>query len=353
MAKLGYLAAFVVSGAGFAGSLRGGAGVLAGVVLSFVVVPVADALMGLDAASPSPEETRRLQRSFFLRALPLAWIPAQLLILGWGLWRVHAGLLDAPEAAGLAFSLGVTTGGIGITVAHELGHKPGGVERAGGLLLLATVGYMHFSIEHVQGHHVRVATPEDPATARRGESYWRFWVRTVPAQWRSAWRLEARRLERAGRGVWSARNRMLWFTAVPVALLGAVGAGWGAGAAAVWAGQAVVAFSLLEAVNYIEHYGLERREIAPGRYEPVTHLHSWNSSFRLTNWLLFMLQRHSDHHAHAARRYQVLRHFDDSPQLPAGYATMVLVAMVPPLWRRVMDPRLEAFRAARASAVPA
>jgi alkane 1-monooxygenase len=118
----------------------------------------------------------------------------------------------------------------------------------------------------------------------------------------------------------------------------------------VFVAQSVVAFSLLEAVNYIEHYGLVRRELAPGKYEPVTHLHSWNSSHRVTNWLLFHLQRHSDHHAHAARRYVALRHFDDSPQLPAGYASMVLLALVPPLWRRVMDPRVPGRGSARGTA---
>jgi alkane 1-monooxygenase len=338
MKRLGYLVVFLIPLAGFLGGRQGGVGVLSGVALAFVVIPVLDALLGLDPSNPSEDEARRLQQSPYLRALPFAWIPVQLALLGWALGFV--GHLSTWEVVGLTLSLGVTTGGIGITVAHELGHKPGRAERAGALVLLASVSYLHFFIEHNRGHHLRVATPADPATSRLGESFWRFLGRTVPAQWRSAWGIERELLARRGLGPASWRNRMLWFAVTPVAITAALGATLGGRAAAVFVAQSVIAFSLLEAVNYIEHYGLVRRELSAGKYEPVTHLHSWNSSHRLTNWVLFHLQRHSDHHAHAARRYPALRHFDDSPQLPAGYASMVLLALVPPLWRRVMDPRV-------------
>jgi len=354
MRRLGYLVAFLVPAVGFAGGRRGGAGVLAGVLLAFVVIPVLDVLLGVDDRNPSPAEAAALQRSRFLRALPFVWIPVQLALMGWTFWQAGHAQLSALEIIGLTASLGVTTGGIGITVAHELGHKPGRAERAGATVLLAVVGYLHFLIEHNRGHHLRVATPDDPATARLGESYWVFWRRTVPAQWRSAWRLEVARLTRGGRSPASPHNRMLWYALAPPVLTVAVGLALGPVAAAVFVAQAVIAFSLLEAVNYVEHYGLLRRELAPGSYEPVTPLHSWNASHRLTNWLLFHLQRHSDHHAYPARRYPVLRHFDESPQLPYGYATMVLIALVPPLWRRVMHRRLQAWRSVQpAAAAPA
>jgi alkane 1-monooxygenase len=205
------------------------------------------------------------------------------------------------------------------------------------------VFYGHFYVEHNRGHHVRVATPEDPASSRLGESFYAFWPRTVVGSVRSAWRLESTRLRRRHRRTWGMGNDVLSAWAMTVVLWAAMIAWLGVGVLPYLLLQAFVGFTLLEAVNYLEHYGLLRQRVGfPGRerYERVEARHSWNSNHVTTNVLLYHLQRHSDHHANPTRRYQSLRDFPDAPVLPAGYAGMILLALVPPLWRRVMDPRL-------------
>jgi alkane 1-monooxygenase len=245
---------------------------------------------------------------------------------------------------GLLLSLGVITGGVGITVAHELGHKRSRLDQMLARVLLISVGYLHFLVEHNRGHHARVATRDDPASARFGETFYRFYPRTVVGSWRSAWDLEAERLHRLGLGFWHPRNQMLWAILGPLLLAAGCFLVAGSLGLILFVGQAIVAFSLLELVNYIEHYGLERRPRGDGFYEKVDIHHSWNASESLTNYLLFNLQRHSHHHAHSITPYQALRHFDESPQLPTGYAGMILLALIPPLWKWVMDPRTRHYR---------
>jgi alkane 1-monooxygenase len=230
-------------------------------------------------------------------------------------------------------------------VAHELVHRSGKFERALAEVLMMQVSYTHFCIEHVLGHHANVATPRDPATARAGESFYAFLPRTVFGGVASAWCIEAVRMKRGGRPVFSLGNRMLRYAAELILLYGVAALLFGAGGVLFLAAQSIVAFTMLEVVNYLEHYGLQRREVRPGRFEPTRPYHSWNSSHRVTNWFLFNLGRHSDHHAAAGRRFHTLRHFEEAPQLPIGYAAIFVLALVPPLWRRVMDPRLADWRA--------
>ncbi|MCE5232236.1 MAG: alkane 1-monooxygenase [Mizugakiibacter sp.] len=244
---------------------------------------------------------------------------------------------------GWLLSCGVLGGILAINVAHELIHKPGRLEPFLGGVLLASVGYVGFKIEHVRGHHVHVATPADASSAPLGRSLYAFLPRALLRNAVAAWRLEAARLRARGQAVVSPHNELLRWNALWLAMLAAYALGFGVAGALFFLASGLVAAASLEVINYVEHYGLRRRETAPGRYERVDHRHSWNSSARLTNWLLFHLQRHSDHHAHARRRYQVLRHHDESPQLPAGYAAMFLLALLPPLWRRVMDRRVRAY----------
>jgi alkane 1-monooxygenase len=198
--------------------------------------------------------------------------------------------------------------------------------------------YGHTRVEHNRGHHKKVATPEDPVSARFGESFWAFLPRTLIGTLRSAWHLEARRLSRRGRPAWSLRNEVVQAHIGSVLLLGGVWAVLGPWALLFMIVQAALAIGLLELVNYVEHYGLLRRKGPDGVYERCQPEHSWNSSRRVSNLLLFHLQRHSDHHAHPARPYQVLRHVDSSPQLPTGYAGMVMLACVPAWWFAVMNP---------------
>jgi alkane 1-monooxygenase len=325
----------------------GGLGYFLPVGVVFGLIPLLDCVLGTYPHNPTAEETEQLLKSRAFRWVSWSYVPVLLGLTLWGAWLVSGGNLTALETLGLTVSVGVASGGIGITLAHELIHKTDRWERLLGQLLLLNAGYMHFYIEHLRGHHRHVSTPQDPASARWGESFYRFYPRTVLGSWRSAWAIEAARLHKRNVPLLHWRNQMLWFALLPLAVMGLLGSLWGPRAALFFGVQAIVAFSLLEAVNYVEHYGLARREVAPGRYEPTTIHHSWNANHLLTNCFLFMLQRHSDHHAHQSRRYPVLRQFDESPQLPTGYAGMILLALVPPLWRRVMHPRLAAWRLAR------
>jgi alkane 1-monooxygenase len=229
--------------------------------------------------------------------------------------------------------------GIGINTAHELGHKRASLEKWLSKVALAQTGYGHFFIEHNRGHHVRVATPEDPASSRLGESFWAFLPRTVVGSVRSSWGLERERLGRSNISPWNWRNDILQAWAMTVVLFAALTAIFGLVVLPYLLIQAL-GFILLEVVNYLEHYGLLRQRREDGRYERCLPEHSWNSNNVASNVLLYHLQRHSDHHANPTRRYQALRHVDEAPQLPTGYAGMILLALVPPLWRRVMDPRL-------------
>ena len=314
-------------------------------LLVLVALPLADLAVGRDSRNPTPVQIAAWQRDRWLH-LPLrAWVPVQMLLIAWGAWQFSSADLGMAQALGLLLSIGLVSGGQGITIAHELGHRRSRADRALAQALLITVGYGHFHIEHNRGHHARVATQDDPATARRGESFYRFWCRALPGGWRSAWALECVRLARQGLPRWCAHNMMLWYAALPLAMAAAFGLAFGALGVLFFAGQALIAVSLLEAVNYVEHYGLQRRRGSDGRLEPVTHHHSWNAAERVSNAWLFNLQRHADHHAHPALPYAALRHHDDSPQLPTGYAGMLWLALMPPLWFACMDRRIDALDA--------
>lgn len=318
---------------------EGGWWTYAPLLVVFAAIPLLDAIGGVsDESRVSPD----LDRNIWFKAVTWAWVPVQLGLLIWVLAVAATGRLTPFELAGAALSVGATTGTIGITFAHELVHRRQPFERALGEILLASVSYTHFAIEHVHGHHRHVATPHDPATARLGESFYRFLPRTVVGSVTSAWRLECERLTRRAHGVWSPANRMLRYGATQAALYPSVWWIFGGAGLAAFAGQAVTAFMLLEVINYIEHYGLMRKEIAPGEYERIGPQHSWDSAYRLSNWMLINLARHSDHHLTAAKRYQSLELPAHAPQLPAGYGAMFLLALVPPLWFRVMDPRVDA-----------
>lgn len=345
---LPYGLVFVPVALAAAGLALGGPWTWGTVAFVFGFVPLVDLVLGRNERNPEPAEYEAPLAHWGFRLVSWAVVPALLGLTVAAAWTVTHRALAPWELLGVVLSTGVAAGGLGITVAHELIHKAGAFERFLGQALLLNACYMHFYVEHLIGHHGRVATPEDPASARLGESFYAFWPRTVVGSFRSAWGIEAQRLARAGRAAWGPRNRMLWYVALPLAVALALGAAWGPAAGLFFLAQGVVAFSLLEVVNYLEHYGLERAPLASGRYERVAEHHSWSCANRLTNWFLFQLQRHADHHMHAMRRYEALRHLPGAPELPTGYAGMIWLALVPPLWRRVMDPRVAAVRAAMA-----
>lgn len=313
----------------------------AGPILTFGIIPVIDRTIGSDAGSPPGSALSWLQHDRYYRWVTYLYIPVQYLslVLACWLWSNGSIAMDLVDKLGLMFTIG-GIGGVAINAAHELGHKRERSERWLSKVALAQAGYGHFYVEHNRGHHARVATPEDPASARMGESLYTFVPRSVCGGIRSAWKLECRRLAASRRSWWSPRNDVLNAWSMTVVLFTALVACFGLVVLPWLIGQAVIGFCLLETVNYIEHYGLRRRRQHGERYEPVSPSHSWNSSTVIANLFLFQLQRHSDHHAHPLRRYQALCHADDAPQLPAGYLTMVVLAMFPPLWHRVMDPRV-------------
>ncbi|MCW2808712.1 MAG: alkane 1-monooxygenase, partial [Marmoricola sp.] len=284
-----------------------------------------------------------LEQDRYYRWVTYLFLPIQFAAWFTGFWLItrHGGL-GIVDSMGVAVTLAMLNG-IAINTAHELGHKREENERWLSKIALASSGYGHFYVEHNRGHHVRVATPEDPASSRFGESFYQFWPRTVGGSLRSAWRLEKKRYARKGKHPWRIGNDVLNAWLMSAVLWGAMVAVLGLEILPYLVVQAVVGFSLLEVVNYMEHYGMLRQKVGVGerqRYERVDPSHSWNSNNIATNVLLYHLQRHSDHHANPTRRYQALRDFEESPVLPTGYAGMIVLAIIPAVWRRVMDPRV-------------
>ncbi len=310
-----------------------------GPILVFGIFSLLDVLVGKDAENPPDSIIKWLEQDRYYRWCTYAFIPIQYAGLVFACWLWAYGDLATADKIGLAFTMAMVSG-IAINTAHELGHKRASLERWLSKVALAQSGYGHFFIEHNRGHHVRVATPEDPASARLGESFWAFLPRTVWGSLSSSWHLEVERLRRTGSGPWTYKNDILNAWAMTVVLYAVLIAVFGWVVLPYLVIQSVVGASLLEVVNYLEHYGLLRQRREDGRYERTRPEHSWNSNNVASNVLLYHLQRHSDHHANPTRRYQALRHMDEAPQLPTGYAGMIVLALVPPVWRRVMDRRL-------------
>lgn len=323
-----------------------------GPVIVLVVVPLLDLVAGLDRANPPEDVIEALEEDRYYRWITYAFLPVQYVGFVASMYAIARGLPFGPgdgelstlSKVALACTLG-TAGGIGINTAHELGHKREAHERWLSKIALAQVAYGHFYIEHNRGHHVRVATPEDPASSRMGETFYEFWPRTVLGSVRSAWHLERKRYARRDQHPFRPGNDVLNAWAMTAVLWGGLVAWLGIGTVPYLLLQAVVGFTLLEVVNYTEHYGMLRQRVGKAerqRYERVDPSHSWNSNNIATNVLLYHLQRHSDHHANPTRRYQTLRDFEESPVLPTGYAGMIVLALVPPLFRRAMDERVVA-----------
>jgi len=313
-----------------------------GPIVILGMVPIIDWIVGLDPANPPDAVIKSLEQDRYYRWLTYLFLPLQYAGFALAFWYIATGDLTLVNKIGLAVTVGFI-GGLGINTAHELGHKKESHERWLSKIALAQSCYGHFYIEHNRGHHVRVATPADPASSRVGESFYRFWPRTVFGSLASAWELESRRYSRRGQHPFRIGNDVINALLMTAALWALM---------VIWLGpaimpflliQAFIAITLLEAVNYLEHYGMLREIVGvPGkeRYERVEPRHSWNSNNIATNVLLYHLQRHSDHHAHPTRRYQALRDEKSAPALPTGYASMILLALVPPAWNRVMDPRV-------------
>jgi len=290
------------------------------------------------------EATERKDRYYDI--LLYLMVPLQYTILGCYLWTITTVSLQGYEVVGLSLAMGIACGALGINVAHELGHRTKRFEQFLSKTLLLSTLYMHFFIEHNRGHHKNVSTPMDPATSRLNESIYTFWPRTVFGSWMSAWHLEKQRLEKMKQNIWNpVHNEMLRFQIIQVLFVAAIYAIFGWVGAAGFIASSIIGFTLLEIVNYIEHYGMLRKQLPNGAYEKVKPHHSWNSNHELGRIFLFELTRHSDHHFNPSRKYQVLRHFDKAPQMPTGYLAMIPLALVPPLWFKIMNPLVEQHNA--------
>ncbi len=297
----------------------------------FVVLPIADAWLGDDFTEPAVEGHRAV-----FDWSPRLWFPTQTAALAFVAVQIATGAYSPLEIVGITVSTGILIGSSGITIAHELMHRRARLDRALAEMLMLTSLYTWFCIEHVQGHHKTVSTPMDPTFAPLGRSLYSYLPGTLFGGLRSAWAIETRRVRT--RAVSGLSDRRLRYALSITVLITAVASLGGPLVLAWFVGQAAVGIVLLETINYIQHYGLHRRQNDNGKYERLTPEHSWNTPSRLTNYFLFNLQRHADHHAFAARPYDQLRNLPDGPTLPAGYATMVLMALVPPLWFRAVHP---------------
>jgi len=306
-----------------------------------------DYVVGLDKSNPDPATPERAL--FWHRLVTLVWAPLQLAtIFGVLHYVTTTGHLDRFEQWALFAGLGILSGTIGITYAHELMHQKPKFERWLADILLASVFYSHFRSEHMLVHHRYVATPRDPVTARYGEGFYRFFVRVLYQCFVSAFRAEKAMLARKDLPAHHISNpfwRYLVLQLGFITLAAVIGGAWGV---FLLATQAFWAVFQLELVNYVEHYGLTRKHLGDGKYEHVKPRHSWNASQRASNWLLINLQRHSDHHYKPDRRFPLLQTYteDEAPQLPHGYPVMTILALVPPLWRKTMHPRIRAWREA-------
>lgn len=337
MKVLPFFASFLTAVSMLVGVWAGGVFTFLTPVIVFIGLPIVDLLIGDDLDDTAAEGADGSRFDFVVRL----WAPTQAVVLGVVLSVVAFGDPTTLELVGMGISTALVSAGGAINAAHELMHRKSKLDRALAEFLMMTSSYTHFCIEHVHGHHKNVATPLDPAAARLGQSIYAFYPQTVIGSLQSAIRIERARNERRGVSWWTWENRLTRYAVLLVASYAFVGAVFGAFGLVFYVLQGVLSFSILEVINYVEHYGLARAELAPGRYEKVQPRHSWNTNHRVSNWWLFNLQRHADHHANASRPYWNLRAIEEGPQLPFSYPTAILVAMVPPLWMAIMDPRVK------------
>ncbi|NNH86549.1 alkane 1-monooxygenase [Acinetobacter terrae] len=312
---------------------------LGGPLLLHVIIPSVDAIVGKDNNNPNDEQVTSLVNDPYYDRIVKLFIPLQMaanLFAGYVVSRKDTSLLDQ-------ILLGVSMGainGVGVNTAHELSHRPNKKDHYLSHATLMPLFYNHFRVEHPYGHHKRAATPEDPASSKMGETFYEFWPRTVLGGLKSAVEIEKNRLKRKGLSFFSKDNELFQGWAMSAGFHATMLKLFGKDVIPYLATQAFYGVSLFEIINYIEHYGLMRDKKPDGSYARTMPEHSWNNNNITTNLFLYQLQRHSDHHAYPTRPFQALRNFDEAPELPSGYATMLLPALIPSLWFKMMDKRV-------------
>ena len=326
--------------------ILGGPWVFVAPLYVFAFIPLMELILPYSEVNLEKAEEEVAKKDIKYDLMVWSVVPLQYGLLFFFLNRIGDASLTWWELAGMIFSFGIACGVLGINAAHELGHRNTWYEQTMSKMLLLTSLYTHFFIEHNRGHHKNVSTDEDPASSRRGETIYAFYIRSVRDSWFSAWHLEEERLKKTNTSFWSLQNEMLVLQVLQVLFVAAICIVWGWKVMLFFIASATIGFLLLETVNYIEHYGLRRKKIDGAYYEKVMPVHSWNSNHPIGRIMLFELTRHSDHHYMASRKYQVLRHFGDSPQMPTGYPGMMVLSFFPPLFFSVMHKQIEKYRAA-------
>ncbi|MFZ4542750.1 MAG: alkane 1-monooxygenase [Saprospiraceae bacterium] len=332
--KYKYLLAYILPAAVFFGLYQGNIWTFSGVILTFIIIPAIELFIKGNPNNFEESQEQNLARNSYFDIILYLNIP----ILAGTIYYylVHLHLYTSTEIIGATLSTGILVGSA-INVAHELGHRELVFEKIFSKILLLPALYMHFYIEHNRGHHKNVGTAADPVSAKKGEILYVFWIKAIIGEYLSAWKLENDRLHKKGDSVVSIKNEMILFHFIQLTYLALCFQFFGyngfIGAIAI----ALIGVLLLESINYIEHYGLRRNKLPNGFYEPVQPQHSWNSNHEVGRIFLYELTRHSDHHYKSTRKYQILRHFDKSPQLPMGYPAAILLALLPPIWFKIMD----------------
>ena len=336
---LKYILAYLLPAAAYFSVFQGSIWSYTAFILAFVILPLIELVLPLSNQGEVSDYSGRQVHPFF-DVLLYVNIPLVYGLIFFFLWRISTSPLSTYELIGMTFSVGVIIGANGINVAHELGHRSTKLEQWMAKLLLLPALYQHFFIEHNRGHHRYVGTYDDPSTARFGESLYQFWLRSVSKCFISAWNLEKERLKKNGLPIIGINNQMFHFAILQFIYLFVLGYIFGLKYLTFVIFIAIIGFLLLESINYIEHYGLRRLKKPNGAYEKVAMKHSWNSNHDLGRIFLYELTRHADHHYKASKKYQTLRHIEDSPQLPVGYPASIILAMVPPVWFRIMNKRV-------------
>lgn len=309
-------------------------------IVTFGIVPILELFTPQLTKNLSDSQKDSKAAHPFFDGLLYFNLPLVFFILGYALVSIEFYALTSTQTLGLVLSVGIVLGSNGINVAHELGHREDKWSQWFAKLLLLPSHYTHFTIEHNFGHHSKVSTPEDPATAKLNQSVYSFWFTSSTRQYWNAWRLQKHLLNSKNQKFWSTHNSMLLNTVLQITYVSLLFIIFSWQTAVLAIGMGIIGFLLLESINYIEHYGLLRKQRKSGRYFPVKEIHSWNSNHLLGRILLYELTRHSDHHYRASKNYQLLDYYSTSPELPYGYPTSILLSFIPPLWFTLMNPKI-------------
>ena len=310
-------------------------------VYAWIFIPLIELFLKADSSNMNAAEEELAKKDKTYDFLLYAVVLLQYAALYQFLYAMSHDSMTCIDVVGRIWVMGLLCGTFGINVGHELGHRVNVFEQLLAKMLLLTSQYMHFFIEHNKGHHKRVATPEDPSSARYGEPVYTFYFRTIFLSYFSAWNIANKEVRKKGKAVFSIYNEMIQFTFIQIAFVAIIFFEFGWLVTVYYLAAAAIGIALLETVNYIEHYGLQRKSLGDGKYERAMPEHSWNSDHVIGRLMLFELSRHSDHHYFASRKYQVLRHHENSPQLPTGYPGMMILALFPPAWFYIMNRRIK------------